>query len=59
MKTQDPPRVQISARIAQDVRDGMKKSQKANGRTWEREVEEALRFYLAWPQLAKGSAEEA
>lgn len=45
-KTSDPPRVPIFARVLEDIRDRMKESQKANGRTWEREVEEAMRYYL-------------
>jgi hypothetical protein len=36
----------VAARIPQDLRDQLKESQDANGRTWEREVEEAIRFYL-------------
>lgn len=46
MATKEREKVQISARIAADVREGMKASQKENGRTWEAEVERALRFYL-------------
>jgi len=45
-KTSDLPRVSIFARIRSDLRDQLKESQDANGRTWEREVEEAIRFYL-------------
>jgi len=45
-KTADPPRIPIFARIRSDLRDQLKESQDANGRTWEREVEEAIRFYL-------------
>jgi hypothetical protein len=45
-KTSDPPRTPIFARIRTDLRDQLKESQDANGRTWEREVEEAIRYYL-------------
>lgn len=43
-KTADPPRIPIFARIRQDLRDQLKASQDANGRTWEREVEAALDY---------------
>ena len=45
-KTSDPPRVQISARIREDLRDQLRDAKKESGRTWEREVEEAIRYYL-------------
>jgi hypothetical protein len=43
----DQARVQISARIRQDLRDVLKASQDLNGRTWEREVEAALDYAIA------------
>ena len=42
----EAPKVSIFARIDPIIRDGIKAAQKASGRTWEREVEEALRYYL-------------
>jgi len=45
-KTADRNLIAISARIPRDLRDQLRDAKKESGRTWEREVEEAIRYYL-------------